>query len=1266
LDLDKPSIFLIPYMKYIRTAFTIIGTCIGLAAFPQPVEQAVLKQVSPLTPNAASLGKYGDIPVSLYTGIPNISIPLYQINVGSFTLPISLNYHAGGVQVDDAPSWVGMGWSLNAGGVLNCRMRGVTDYRMIKYKDANSSYIQTMLNPLTTKAEKNAAAVELQWNKYDTESDIFSISTGTLSHQFFLDVDGNAHGRPARKLKITPEGTKSLNQYNNDYFARWTVTDETGVKYIFGQTLADRDIPNDQYDGVEITRNDITCPAGSGNQEYINSWYLNQINLPTGESIYFTYESFSFCKENTVSQTQELDYKRRRSPESKMDTYYVQALRIKEIRFPTGKVVFDAGGQRRDILGDKVLDRIGIFSKRSGSYVEEKSFKLVTNNPANYTGTDNDESFRLALLSVTEFDKDGMPLSPYTFEYKNQSSAPNNFGLPARGSYSQDLWGYNNGKTGNSSLIPNYLKVEAGQIMLVLDGADRSVSPNDAQAGILKKITYPTKGTTEFFYESNVAKGITHQDESLSPPLDHDMREVTLYEGQNTAYSDPFVVYQTAGSANASWNKWSSPSAPAYFLDQVDLALEAKNSNGFFVLYSTLQSAPNTTLPVGEYRLKLTWTGTPPAAPSERFVRASISYEQFLAFVNPMKDLVAMNAAVTTNQSENLINGSLLNTNGSDVGYSDGFQIFKEGTTEVTVSSHMMYNGTPCKVNTPGGTGSFWECLTIQLEKKDPTSGQYAIYNNFVYFGRTYGLEKGDYRIKATWHDTSQMGTYAYVMLSWSGITAPLDLTPDENTEFTVGGLRIAKIVDTDGVTGQANTRWFDYSYDATDGSLVGSSGVIQNAPIHIYYTCVDRVADNSIPYMTIYFLHYSNVLTSYSNSPILQTSGGYVGYKKVTVYYGADKKGGKQVSYFTSAIDYPDGNLAGTRKWPQFNVPIEVDWRRGLNTKAIDMKYEDNTYTAVRESEKHFEILDQSYHPNNYRQKNVRLVTNPYDGLHYAGYETVSESFYMDESTERVKDSQSELVTTTTFEQNPLNLAVSKTTTTNSKGDVDQVVTKYPVDYNVENLGALKTGNFLSMPIKTETTKNGNLVSGVVVKYTDAGQPKEVYKYENSNLTPPPAHSGNIIVPAGYALKTEFSYDNNKKLTQSKQANNFPSAYIWGYGRSFPVVKIDNITSAEIPAPIVSAVESRVFAGGTRVSEFQADIDFLNTQVSSLRSNKNYSVTTYTYNTAFGITSQTDPNGFTTYYEYDASGRLQHIRDKDNNILKSFSYHYKGQNAPN
>ena len=70
------------------------------------------------TPTAASLGRYGDIPVSYYTGRANVSIPIHTLSAGGVELPITLDYDGSGVQVNTLPSWTGHNWTLNAGGVI--------------------------------------------------------------------------------------------------------------------------------------------------------------------------------------------------------------------------------------------------------------------------------------------------------------------------------------------------------------------------------------------------------------------------------------------------------------------------------------------------------------------------------------------------------------------------------------------------------------------------------------------------------------------------------------------------------------------------------------------------------------------------------------------------------------------------------------------------------------------------------------------------------------------------------------------------------------------------------------------------------------------------------------------------------------------------------------------------------------------------------------------------------------------------------------------
>ena len=49
--------------------------------------------------------------------------------------------------------------------------------------------------------------------------------------------------------------------------------------------------------------------------------------------------------------------------------------------------------------------------------------------------------------------------------------------------------------------------------------------------------------------------------------------------------------------------------------------------------------------------------------------------------------------------------------------------------------------------------------------------------------------------------------------------------------------------------------------------------------------------------------------------------------------------------------------------------------------------------------------------------------------------------------------------------------------------------------------------------------------------------------------------------------------------------------------------------------------------------------------------------MTSYTYNPIVGKTSETDPSGRSTIYQYDGLNRLQTVLDQDNNVLKTYTY---------
>ena len=103
-------------LKYVVALFLIcMGTTLLLS---QPVNQEIGNVVMP-PPSAASIGKYGEIPVSYYTGVPGISIPIHTLQEGPLTLPISLNYHASGVRLSEPANWPWMDVECGRGYLQN-------------------------------------------------------------------------------------------------------------------------------------------------------------------------------------------------------------------------------------------------------------------------------------------------------------------------------------------------------------------------------------------------------------------------------------------------------------------------------------------------------------------------------------------------------------------------------------------------------------------------------------------------------------------------------------------------------------------------------------------------------------------------------------------------------------------------------------------------------------------------------------------------------------------------------------------------------------------------------------------------------------------------------------------------------------------------------------------------------------------------------------------------------------------------------------------
>lgn len=253
------------------------------------------------SPNAYSLGKFGEIPVSLYTGVPNLSVPITEISIDGYTLPISLSYHSGGIKAQERASWVGLGWTLNAGGVITRSVVGNPDddisFQGYAVADIGGSevledtnFMNWSSNTNPTSNEKQAAKVtagsleRIPGNDTDTQPDVFFYNFGEYSGKIILPpdlFDGSGNANSTITINTIPHSTLKIEIVGatDSYgIVSWKLTDGAGVQYIF-----DKDELHINSNITGLT--DIGGGAGSTHVDDRISWYLSEIHLPNSDEV---------------------------------------------------------------------------------------------------------------------------------------------------------------------------------------------------------------------------------------------------------------------------------------------------------------------------------------------------------------------------------------------------------------------------------------------------------------------------------------------------------------------------------------------------------------------------------------------------------------------------------------------------------------------------------------------------------------------------------------------------------------------------------------------------------------------------------------------------------------------------------------------------------------------------------------------------------------------------------------------------------------------
>lgn len=205
------------YYKRLVVSIVISMSTAGIhTAWAQqsPIPDPFAKLSAP-SPTTAALAKITDIPSSGFTGSPEIGIPLYEINTSFVKLPISLTYQGGGVTVDQESSNVGLGWSLNAGGILSRSVLGSVDNGTYQTYRMNRQTSFTINNPIDYRQ-----APLLLSGDIDGVPDLYIYNLPGYSGKFI--IADQVRQLPMTNLQIVKV---SENEFN--------ITTPDGNKYIF-------------------------------------------------------------------------------------------------------------------------------------------------------------------------------------------------------------------------------------------------------------------------------------------------------------------------------------------------------------------------------------------------------------------------------------------------------------------------------------------------------------------------------------------------------------------------------------------------------------------------------------------------------------------------------------------------------------------------------------------------------------------------------------------------------------------------------------------------------------------------------------------------------------------------------------------------------------------------------------------------------------------------------------------------------------------------
>jgi hypothetical protein len=467
---------------------------------PDPGNFSAMTDFLPPAPNATAMVKYAQVALNKNTGAPNINIPLYVLKGRKLSTTIALGYSSTGIKVDEIASRVGMGWSLQAAGVITRTVRGLPDELNTRLVPPNGSVGEDtatyhFLSKISNSPPNSGG--------YDSQPDLFNFSCGKYSGSFVFNNNMQIALVNNTPLKI---------DFNFTHPGVFHIVDPEGISYYFGGSTA-----------TDMTKRDQTC--GKLFATFVpTAWHLTRIEHPNGETIVFNYRSVEYTYDAGINET--MYYTSQAHPSGGtlgscasqncstpagrvcVSIMHTQGYLLDNILVPGLCQAYFIYSDRPDCQGDKLLSDVHVSDLITNSSVSSWVFQYneVLGQSSYLYQTTFGNNYTPYLSSLTEYSSDGSINEPYYLSYNDPG------GRCPRLSFAQDHWGYFNGAN-NTTLIPTPTDATLHS-QFPLATASREPNFNYAAKGMLSKIVYPTGRVDSLVYENN----------ALSSPLTYATR----------------------------------------------------------------------------------------------------------------------------------------------------------------------------------------------------------------------------------------------------------------------------------------------------------------------------------------------------------------------------------------------------------------------------------------------------------------------------------------------------------------------------------------------------------------------------------------------------------------------------------------------------------------------------------------------------------------------------------------------------------------------